>query len=80
MSDEDLAEYRNLWDGSEPGWVLVRSAEDPDSFLIYNERTRFGWLVEDDDKQKRVVERMLREKVPVLDQIPPGDFDPDTVL
>ena len=80
MNDDDLAEYRNLWNGSEPGWVLVRDAEHPDRFIIYNERTRFGWLIEDEDKKARVVERMLREKVPVLDQIPPGDFDPDTVL
>jgi hypothetical protein len=78
MTDE-LKTLAHLWDGRDPGWVLVRDAtgagDSPaTSAHIYNTRTREVLLIEDDETARKVRERMLLEKVTLLDDFPPGDF------
>ena len=56
-------DYRYLWDGSQPGWVLLAAGDD---YLPYNQETRRALIIEDDDEFEQVVEKMLELGVPVV--------------
>jgi hypothetical protein len=72
VSDEpdELDECAYLWDGSEPGWVVL---ERPEGFGIpFNTRTRMVLLIdEDDDLARRVCQRMKDEGCDILKELPP---------
>lgn len=69
--------YCRVWDGTETGWVLLRADEPPElSDVIYNTETRMMLVIEDDDLASQVRARMLAQGARVIEEIPPGDFDP----
>jgi hypothetical protein len=69
---EELEELAYLWDGSEPGWVLVRGkiAGIP---MIFNRITCMALIMEDNDEWRAAAERMLAHDVPLLDRMPPKE-------
>ncbi|WP_267715996.1 hypothetical protein [Streptomyces sp. CoH17] len=45
--------YEFLWDGSEEGWVVVRTKNGPGA--IYNTMTRQALVIEDDDEHEHAI-------------------------
>jgi hypothetical protein len=78
VSDEMVEESAYLWDGSEPGWVLLEDPDEPGSYrlLPFNKLTGFALLIELDDLAVRVCQRMKESGCEVLsaDEIPKGPF------
>jgi len=78
---QDISEYKYLWDGSDPDWVLVRERVDGDigpgePTHIFNARTRMMLAIENEVLAKFVLEQMLKARVRILDVIPSADFCP----
>ena len=69
--------YSYLWDGTAVGWVLV--AND-DRQSIFNETTRMLLAIDDDSVHEEIVREMVRRNVKVLDSIPPGEFDANSLV
>ena len=61
-----LDEYRFLWDGTEPGWVLFLTG---DTYLPYNEETQMALVIEDDDELWQVTERMRAAGISAVRQL-----------
>lgn len=61
---EKLEEYKCLWDGSDPDWLLIRlnpdEPEDIARFVIYHESTKQGLIIEDDAFYFEVQNRMRK--------------------
>ena len=72
-----LDSYSYLWDGSATGWVLV-SVDDHCS--IFNEKTRMLLAIDDDSLHQEIVSKMRQRSVKVLDSIPAGEFDPNSLV
>lgn len=66
-------EYHYLWDGSEPGWVLLREPMLPGGFCAYHADNRTLLHIENDDVNAAVCLRMKQEGVEIIDAIPPGE-------
>jgi hypothetical protein len=64
-----IAQYAYLWDGSDQGWVLVRSRRSPLP-TIFNAVSRTALTIEDDVVCLAVVEQMRRSGVEVLPDLP----------
>jgi hypothetical protein len=81
--EKDLKEYEYLWNGSSPGWVLVRDREDDPresgQYAIYNEMTSMLLLIEDSHIHNKVCDRLLSLKAKILDRIPRGKFKVDNL-
>ncbi|MEV7891832.1 hypothetical protein ACWD3I_48310 [Streptomyces sp. NPDC002817] len=67
MTDE-ATEYHYLWDGSEEGWVVLRTKAALGT--IFNINTRMALLIEDNAVYARVIEQMRTHGRPFLDSIP----------
>lgn len=59
--------YEFLWDGSEEGWVVVRTKTGPGA--IYNFMTRQALVIEDDEYE-RAIRLMGEHGRPFLGSIP----------
>lgn len=70
-----LERYSRFWDGSEPGWCLVKCSSD-DRSTIFNAATRMALAIEDELEHQRVCAEMLSRGAPVLSRILPGNFEP----
>ncbi|MEU8986952.1 hypothetical protein AB0C98_10965 [Streptomyces sp. NPDC048558] len=60
-------EYALLWNGTEEGWVVIRTDAGE---AIYNARTQRALLIEDNAVAARVIELMREHGVQFLDSIP----------
>jgi hypothetical protein len=70
-SAQDVAGFAYLWDGSEPGWVLVHvNADEPEAepaFIIFNKLSHLGVLIcEDDELRAAVIDRIRRQGVEII--------------
>jgi hypothetical protein len=69
-SAEDVADFAYLWDGSEPGWVLVHvNADEPEAapeFGIFNKLSHLGVLICEDELWAAVIDRMRRQGVEII--------------
>ena len=74
-----LADYQYLWDGTDPGWMLV-SSDDRDaeaSHVIYNKQRKMILMVDDAAASRAIVEQMLAKGVEILSEILKTDFSID---
>ncbi|MFE7278546.1 hypothetical protein [Streptomyces sp. NPDC057623] len=60
-------EYAFLWNGTEDGWVVIRTTAGE---AIYNTRTQRALLIEDNALATRVIALMREHDRPFLDHIP----------
>jgi hypothetical protein len=65
---DGIARYRHCWDGTEEGWMLVRSTED-ELPAIVNGVTRTLLLI-GGDMHRDVVQKMLDHGIRVVDRLP----------
>jgi hypothetical protein len=76
---ETVEQSKGMYDGSEPGWVLVDLGPDEfDGQARYypvNVLTRAAMLICDDDAAEEIVRRMLEAGVPIVtpDEVPGKD-------
>jgi hypothetical protein len=65
-----IEEYKYLWDGSEPDWVLYyinpSESEDKAQFAIFNIQTRRALIIEDDYVSQAVITKMCDAGVRVI--------------
>jgi hypothetical protein len=71
-----LSQYEYLWNGTSPGWVLVRShvGEKESPYVVFNERTSMLLLIENRRTHEAVCEQLLSLGAKVLDRMPRADF------
>ena len=72
-----MESYAYLWDGSSMGWVLV--SED-DGYIVFNEKTRAMLAVDDDCLHHEIVSEMRKRNTKILESIPAGEFDPNSLV
>ena len=68
MNFEIERKYAYLWDGSDPGWALVR-APVLGGYCPTHKRTNAFLLIEDEKENAAVCERMLRLGCEILDEL-----------
>ncbi|MFE9555200.1 hypothetical protein ACFYMW_40455 [Streptomyces sp. NPDC006692] len=62
-------EFSYAWDGKEDGWILIGDPENP---LIFNRNNRQALVIEDNDVNAFVIEKMRKSGVNhFLDAPPP---------
>ncbi len=64
---KDLESFAHLWDGSEPGWVLLKRSH---GLLAYNRINQVALLIDNDELNARVCDRMKDEGVEVFETLP----------
>lgn len=70
MNDNLLVGFSHLWDGSDPGWVLVSVPDEPGRYSIVHKAGQ-SLLIESDDLYEAVCKKMLEEGCEILDDLPP---------
>ncbi|MEU5944137.1 hypothetical protein ABZ793_01065 [Micromonospora sp. NPDC047465] len=70
MNAGSLDAYSDLWDGSDPDWVILPSDGNDDGGLPYNRRTGVAALMCDDDLAAAVLRNMRAHGVPVVEYPP----------
>lgn len=66
---EAIERHKYLWDGTEEGWVLIKSRRGRLP-TIYNLQTKMALTIDDDRLYQEVVERMRESGTPILDSLP----------
>ncbi len=52
----ELESFSYLWDGSEPGWIVLKDKYD---YTIFNKETQMALLMEDEDLNNRLAAMMI---------------------
>ena len=73
MGEYDLNRYSYLWDGTQPGWVLLRAPELAGGLCIYNKRGQALLHVESSDLNSALCEELRRRGAEILDHVLLGD-------
>ena len=68
---EKIQEFSNLWDDSEPGWVVLKL--DEYDYSIFNKITKMYCLIEDEDLNNQVAAMMIMQGTEVIDE--KGEID-----
>jgi len=68
---EKIQEFSNLWDDSEPGWVVLKL--DEYDYSIFNKITKMYCLIEDEDLNNQVAAMMIMQGTEVIDD--KGEID-----
>jgi hypothetical protein len=71
MNANLLAGYSYLWDGSEPGWVLLSVPDLLGGYCVFHKTNQVICLIESDDVKEAVCKKMLEEGCEILDDLPP---------
>lgn len=75
MTDYELTEYRYLWDGSEPGWVLLKVPDEPGVYCVFHKTNRVMLLIESERVNEAVCKKMRESGCEILDELPPGNAE-----
>lgn len=73
MNDEALAEFEYLWDGSSPGWVLLKAPDLAGGYCVFHKTNPSVLLIERDEINEAVCRKMKESGCEVLDEMPPGN-------
>ena len=71
MNDEALAEYEYLWDGSSPGWVLLKVPDPPGGYCVFHKTNRAVLLIESEETNEAVCRKMRESGCEILEELPP---------
>lgn len=65
-----LSEYKYLWDGSESGWVLIKTPNNSGDYTVFNKFNRV-FLHFDDPKIKEIIcNEMIKRNCEQIDDFP----------
>ncbi len=70
MSNDLLAGYEYLWDGSKPGWVLLRSPELASGYCVIHKTDQVLMHIDDERLALLLCERMRASGCEVLEEMP----------
>jgi cell wall assembly regulator SMI1 len=70
MHDKALAELEYLWDGSSPGWVLLKAPDPAGGYCVFHKL-----LIESDEIKEAVCRKMRESGCEILEEMPPGNTD-----
>lgn len=71
--------YNYLWDGSAPGWVLLKAPELAGGYCIFNELNSTLLHIDDEELNLRLCQRLKEKGHKMIDTIPrigPLSVDP----
>jgi hypothetical protein len=78
MNDNTLTKYQYLWDGSRPGWVLLKAPDLPGGYCVFHKPNRTLLHIDDSNLNEAVCKEMKRYGSEILDKIPPGNINAAT--
>ena len=67
---EDLECYSYLWDGSSPGWVLLKSPYLHCGYCVFDEQNSVLLHIDDELLNTQICQRMKESGCKVIDSIP----------
>jgi len=70
MSSDPLAQYKYLWDGSEPGWVLLKAPNLPGGYCVFHKAKQILLHIESANTNEAVCKRMKESGCEVLEKLP----------
>jgi hypothetical protein len=73
MNEQDLKKYNYLWDGADPGWVLLKAPELAGGLCIYNKRKQALLHIESSDLNAALCEQLKKKGVEILGNVLPGE-------
>lgn len=71
MSDDSLAELSYLWDGSDPGWVLLKAPDLQGGYCVFHKINRTLLLIERSSTNEAVCKKMKETGCEILEDLPP---------
>ncbi len=66
----EIEKYKYLWDGSAPGWVLLKAPDLAGEYCIFNEHTSTLLHTEDDQLNLLLCQRMRESGCKTIDKLP----------
>jgi len=73
MNSDALAKYWYLWDGSSPGWVLLKVPELPGGYCVFHKVDRTLLHIESSTENDVVCKKMKENGCEVFEDMPPGN-------
>jgi hypothetical protein len=67
---DKLTAFSYLWDGSEPGWVLLKAPELTGGYCIFNETHPALLHIDDDELNDRLCRYMKQIGIKTIDSMP----------
>jgi len=74
MTESDFKRYDYLWDGTDPGWVLLKAPLLPGGLCIYNKIGRVLFHIESSELNQALCERLKQKGTETLDTVPAGEI------
>ncbi len=72
MNVDALTEYRFLWDGSNPGWVLLKTSGHPSGYCVFNRIHSTLLHIESSEVKEAVCKKMKELGCEILEEVTPG--------
>jgi hypothetical protein len=66
----DVEKYKYLWDGSTPGWVLLKAPDLAGGYCIFNELSSVLLHIDDDQLNLLLCQRMCERGCKAIDALP----------
>ena len=71
-TDDEVAKYDYLWNGSNPGWVLLKAPDLAGGYCVFHKSNHVVLLIESSRVNDAVCRKMQEAGCEVLEQLPPG--------
>ena len=75
VSTDRLGQFQYLWDGSQPGWVLLKAPDLPGGYCVFHKSGRILFHMENGELNQAICEKMKAHGCEIIDKVPPGDVE-----
>ena len=72
MNNKTLSKYQYLWDGSTPGWVLLKAPDLPGGYCVFHKINRTLLHIDDASDNEAICQKMKESGCEILEKMPPG--------
>jgi hypothetical protein len=72
MNNEILSKYNYLWNGSSPGWVLLKAPDLPGGFCVFHKVNQTLLHIESANINEAVCKRMKESGCEIIEKLPPS--------
>ena len=70
-----VAEREYLWDGSSPGWVLLKAPDLAGGYCVFHKTNRVLLHIESGETNEAVCRKMKESGCEILEELPPGNAE-----